>query len=150
MRVPVAPAEGDRIMKGTFFGYVAEEPCPYCKAPRVGRDYDDDYYIAAGVLHPAVPATCNFKGWIPQGGEWYGYYRSGREIKYVSSKTEPTTCPCCGGQVKEGTVDIPYYDRLRRPQVQHVRAWICENTQTEPSFVEDVKGCQHCGETHSI
>lgn len=44
-------------MKGHFFGYVQEKPCPECGTSRVGLDYDDDYYIVPGVLHPATSGT---------------------------------------------------------------------------------------------
>ena len=37
-------------MKGKFFGYKQIDPCPHCGTPRVGADYDDDYYVIPGNL----------------------------------------------------------------------------------------------------
>jgi hypothetical protein len=137
-------------MKEHFFGYVKEDSCPNCGTPRVGVDYDDSFSIRAGILHPAVKPTCTFGGWIPKSDKWFAEYKVGYELKYVSRFVEPTTCPCCGGQVKEGTIDGLYYDGLGRLQVRHIRAWVCENTQGKSAYVEDLPCCPHCEEVHSI
>ncbi len=33
-----------------FYGYKQIDPCKYCGTPRVGADYDNDYYVSPGTL----------------------------------------------------------------------------------------------------
>jgi len=81
-------------MKGKFFGYKQIDPCPHCGTPRVGADYDDDYYVIPGVLqkpcqwgkHGLVIITVYANDPARDGKRWVNVLVKGaqREGKFVS------------------------------------------------------------------
>lgn len=94
-------------MKGKFFGYKQESPCPSCGTSRVGHDYDDDYYVSPGILHPATEPTCKFTGWESgveyQRGTLFGY-----EVREYLLAKYGHDCQYCHGKSKDPVLELDH------------------------------------------
>ena len=121
-------------MKGRLFGIVKETPCPECGSPRVGYDYDDDYFVEPGILHEGKKASCSFPGYEERwGGGWELVFTLAPvpEGTVREMNEDPTVCPYCG-------------ERLQYKKERTEEFWVCPNTQDQPDEVEPVKGCPKC------
>jgi len=133
-------------MKGRLFGIVKETPCPECGGPRVGYDYDDDYFIEPGIFHEGKKASCGFPGYErKRGGGWELVFT----FASVPSGTvremdeEPNTCPYCGEKLQYKKEKVERYSS-RGSYVTTEERWVCPNAKDQPDWVESVEGCPKC------
>ena len=108
-------------MKGTFFGYRDESPCPHCGTPRVGADYDDDYYVIPGIVETRT-ATCD-------------------QAQYEETFSPPDKtrqCEGCGEPLEWRYTER----RTSRGQVRYWRGR-CPNAHDE-EVLRRLPGCERC------
>lgn len=117
-------------MKKQFFGYLTESPCPNCGTPRVGADWDDDYFIFPGVIKN-LPATC-FANKIYQ---WQGF----------SPKKEDEVCSSCGGKIEWEIEE--FREGPRGPYKKMVG--VCVNSYQREE-TERLEGCSKCSSEYHI
>ncbi len=144
------------------FAYKKESPCPHCGAPRVGYDYDDDYYVGPGIIkeYPACEAEDIQIPWeeypnvkIDSRDNARGAYEKGRqqasknrdEAEQRARELAKQPCPQCGGNprfVSDPPQWSTYYFLV-----------CCKGKHPDPHkgrrYVEAVKGCKKCGESFS-
>lgn len=103
-------------MEGVFFGYKTETPCPKCGTPRVGMDFDDDYYIVPGYMKEV---KCDFRVEDEYGAPW---------------RKDLDFCPKCGKPTPIKTISGRFgMDRIYQ----------CINYGGREVLVE-LEGCPHC------
>lgn len=131
------------------FGKEVVAPCPECNTPRVGFDYDDDYYIDPGVLVPAQPPTCDFRFFeYERGGRWRCYYahRGDWPLKYQDDVI-PEFCPLCGEKLELREEKERVGDYRRGYIFMSVERYYCPNGQEVPEKFESLDGCKMCRQT---
>jgi hypothetical protein len=133
-------------VRGTHFGYQQLEPCPACGTPRVGSDWDDDYYIYPGIY---TPATCDVV-YRPDGclSSTYVCYRLPWNHPQESFPADSplTNCPKCGAELVTEEVQKTYEDRWGRRATFREIHYRCPNTRPH---VQKLPGCAKCRKAYS-
>jgi len=123
------------------FAIEAFKPCPHCGSPRVGKDYDDDYYVVPGLIREV--ADCDSEDVELKVDREVG--RKNRDVlraTLAKARELADAAPCkCGAPrtVVESLDWHFFYFRVACRKRQHIRR-----------VFEPLEGCPRCYESHGF
>ena len=125
----------------TCFNIVEEKPCPHCGTPRVGKDYDDNYYIVPGTIRVLGCQHQETRVEWPRGLTPDKFYERRREAHERAKALASAPCPCGSERVvaESGDWSANYF------------IVTCSRRGAFPTKVVDpLEGCPKCYEHHGF